>query len=64
MYGIVSCTGVTRNRFGEVNIVKIDRSSSVTLDYPPILSYNRYHDYPGRIKGEASVQVDKYGDCL
>ena len=64
MYGIVSYTGVTRNRFGEVNIVKIDRSSSVTLDYPPILSYKRYHDYHGRIKGEAPVQVDEHGDCL
>ena len=64
MYGIVCCTGVTENRFGEVNIVRIDKSSSVTLDYPPILSYIRHHDYPRRIEGETSVKVDKYSDCF
>ena len=44
--------------------MKIDRSSSVILDYPPILSYIRHHDYPRRIEGEASVKVDKYSDCF
>ena len=44
--------------------MRIDRSSFVTLGYPPILSYIGHHDYPRRIEGKTSVKVDKHSDCL